>query len=45
MDAWTLGFEASAVIGLRTLKLAAAEAEAGRMVAEKVRANRRRLIK
>jgi hypothetical protein len=40
MDAWTLGFEASAVIGLRTLKLAAggraAEAEAERMVAEKV---------
>jgi hypothetical protein len=42
MDAWALGFEASAVIGLRTLKLAAggpaAEAEAERMVAEKVQA-------
>lgn len=42
LDAWTLGVEASAVIGLRALKLAAggaaAEAEAYRMVAEKVAA-------
>ena len=42
MDAWRLGLEASAVIGLRTLKMAqggaAAEAEAKRMVREKVRA-------
>jgi hypothetical protein len=42
MDAWALGFEASAVIGLRTLKLAAggpaAQAEAERMVSEKVAA-------
>jgi len=39
-DAWSLGVEASAVIGLRTLKIAAGgaagEAEARRMVAEKV---------
>jgi hypothetical protein len=39
-DAWALGLEASAVIGLRTLKIAAggpgAEAEAHRMVREKV---------
>jgi hypothetical protein len=39
-DAWTLGLEASTVIGLRTLKIAAggagAEAEARRMVSEKV---------
>ncbi len=42
MDAWALGLEASAVIGLRTLKLAAggpaADAEAKRMVSEKVQA-------
>jgi hypothetical protein len=41
-DAWTLGVEASAVIGLRALKLAAggaaAEAEAYRMVEEKIAA-------
>jgi len=40
MDAWSLGLEASSVIGLRTLKIAAggpaAEAEAQRMVSEKV---------
>ena len=39
-DAWALGVEASAVIGLRTLKIAAGgaagEAEARRMVAEKL---------
>jgi hypothetical protein len=39
-DAWMLTFEASTVIGLRTLKLAAggtdAQAEASRMVAEKI---------
>ena len=39
-DAWALGMEASAVIGLRVMKLAGggatAEAEARRMVAEKV---------
>lgn len=42
IDAWALGFEASAVIGLRTLKLAAggaaADEEARRMVSEKVQA-------
>ncbi|MGZ3273001.1 MAG: hypothetical protein ACXWKY_10575 [Caulobacteraceae bacterium] len=42
MDAWRLGLEASAVIGLRTLKIAqggaAGEAEARRMVSEKVQA-------
>ena len=41
-DAWRLGMEASAVIGLRTLKIAqggaAGEAEAQRMVSEKVKA-------
>ena len=40
MDAWSLGFEASMVVGLRTMKLAAGGAGAGeeahRMVAEKV---------
>ena len=40
MNAWRLSYEASTVIGLRTLKLAAggpaAQAEAERMVAEKV---------
>ena len=40
LDAWALGMEASSVIGLRTLKLAAggaaAEAEARRMVSEKL---------
>jgi hypothetical protein len=40
LDAWSLGIEASAVIGLRTMKLAAggsaAEAEAKRMVEEKL---------
>lgn len=42
LDAWALAFEASSVIGLRTLKLAAggaaAEAEAVRMVTEKIEA-------
>lgn len=41
-DAWRLGLDASAVIGLRTLKIAkggaAGEAEAQRMVSEKVKA-------
>lgn len=41
-DAWMLGVEASSVIGLRTLKLAAggpaAQAEAERMVQEKLEA-------
>ena len=40
MSAWSLGLEAQAVIGLRTLKIAAGgaagEAEARRMVAEKI---------
>ena len=40
MDAWALGFEASTVIGLRTLKIAAGgaagDAEARRMVSEKI---------
>ncbi len=39
-DAWSLGLEASSVIGLRTLKLAAggtaAQAEAEQMISEKV---------
>lgn len=39
-SAWSLGLEASSVIGLRTLKIAAGgpagEAEAQRMVAEKI---------
>ena len=39
-DAWTLGMEASAVIGLRALKIAAGgpagDAEARRMVSEKL---------
>ncbi len=39
-SAWSLGLEASTVIGLRTLKIAAGgpagEAEAHRMVAEKI---------
>lgn len=43
MNSWMLGFEAAWVIQLRLLKLAAggaaAEAEAGRMVGEKVSAN------
>ena len=42
LDAWSLGLESSAVIGLRTLKLAgggpAADAESRRMVEEKIRA-------
>ena len=42
LDAWSLGAEASAVIGLRTLKMAAggaaAETEARLMVSEKVAA-------
>lgn len=42
LDAWSLAFEAGSVVALRTLKLAAggaaAEAEAARMVAEKVEA-------
>src|ERR1700743_261094 len=41
-DAWTLGLEASAVIGLRAMKIAqggaASQAEAERMVSEKVQA-------
>jgi len=40
MSAWSLGVEASAVIGLRTMKIAAGgaagEAEARRMVTEKI---------
>jgi hypothetical protein len=40
LSAWSLGLEASAVIGLRTMKIAAggaaAQAEARRMVSEKV---------
>jgi hypothetical protein len=40
VDGWALGMEASAVIGLRTLALAgggaAAQAEANRMVSEKI---------
>jgi hypothetical protein len=40
LDAWRLGFEASQVIGLRTMKIAAGgvegHAEAERMVAEKI---------
>lgn len=43
LDAWSLGLEASSVIGMRTLKMAAggaaADAEARLMVDEKVRAN------
>jgi hypothetical protein len=39
-NAWALGVEASTVIGLRAMKLAAggaaAEAEAGRMIGEKI---------
>ena len=42
LDAWTLGAESSAVIGLRVMKMAAggaaAEAEALRMVSEKMEA-------
>jgi hypothetical protein len=42
LDAWRLGVEASTVIGLRTMKIAAGgaegRAEAERMVAEKVNA-------
>jgi hypothetical protein len=42
MDAWTLSYEASSVIGLRMMKLAAggaaAEAEAALMVNEKLEA-------
>jgi hypothetical protein len=42
MDAWSLGFEASTVIGLRVMKIAqggaAAEAETQRMVQEKLQA-------
>lgn len=40
MDAWSLGIEASTVIGLRTLKIAAGgaagEAEFRRMISEKI---------
>lgn len=40
LNAWALGLESSAVIGLRTLKIAAggaeAEAETRRMVSEKI---------
>ena len=42
LDAWTLGVDASAVIGLRLAKIAVGDAEAGRearlMVAEKMEA-------
>lgn len=42
MDAWSLGLEASAVVGLRALKIAqggaSGQAEAERMVSEKVEA-------
>ena len=42
LDAWTLGMDASAVIGLRLAKIAIGDAAAGReaqlMVAEKVQA-------
>ena len=42
MDVWSLGIEASHVIALRTLKIAsggaAADAEAHRMISEKVEA-------
>jgi hypothetical protein len=42
LDAWSLGFEASAVVGLRALKIvqggAAAQVEADRMVREKLEA-------
>ncbi|HEV2363378.1 MAG TPA: hypothetical protein VGS12_04180 [Caulobacteraceae bacterium] len=42
LDAWTLGLEASAVIGLRALKIAQGgangQAEAERMISEKVEA-------
>jgi len=42
LDAWRLGLEASAVIGLRTLKIAQGDAdgvaEARRMVSEKIEA-------
>jgi len=40
LDAWSLGLEAGAVMGLRTVKIArggpAADAEARRMISEKV---------
>lgn len=40
MDAWALGLEASSVIGLRSLKIAAggpdADAESRKMVSEKI---------
>ena len=42
VDSWALGLEASSVIGLRTVKLAAggaaAQAEAARMISEKIAA-------
>jgi hypothetical protein len=42
LDVWSLGFEASAVMGLRALRIAqggaAGQAEAERMVSEKVEA-------
>jgi hypothetical protein len=42
LDAWAMGVEASAVVGLRTLKIAAGgpagQAEAQEMLAEKVQA-------
>lgn len=42
LDAWSLGVEASTVVGLRTLKMAAggaaADTEGRRMVEEKIRA-------
>jgi hypothetical protein len=43
LSAWSLGMEASAVMGLRTMKIArggpAGEAEARRMIAEKIDAS------
>jgi hypothetical protein len=43
LDAWRLGLEASQVIGLRTMKIAAGgaagQAEAERMIAEKIDAS------
>ncbi len=46
LDAWSLGVESAAVVGLRTLKIStggpAAEAETRRMIAEKVSAAQER---
>jgi hypothetical protein len=38
LNAWSLGVEASSVIGLRMLKIAAGEAEARLMIDEKIQA-------